>query len=250
MPRLTHHKAKQVSVNRRRHYELDGQRYPGITTILSATKPKEERDRLWAWKQRVGAAEATRITTTASRSGTKLHKLLRQHLQAKSVQGESVQGESVQGESLQPETPEIPEAVMGYWESIQPVLEPIQDILLVEGAIWHPSGFAGYPDALVLYNEHLSLCDWKTARRPKQAEWIEDYFMQIAAYVQGVNWVYQDEGIVVERGLVAIALDGQAAQTFPLGPVELEQYWQKFQKRLRQFYYRQGLQPPRSPRSE
>lgn len=245
MPRLTHHKAKQVSVNRRRHYELDGQRYPGITTILSATKPKEERDRLWAWKQRVGAAEATRITTTASRSGTKLHKLLRQHLQAKSVQGESVQGES-----LQPETPEIPEAVMGYWESIQPVLEPIQDILLVEGAIWHPSGFAGYPDALVLYNEHLSLCDWKTARRPKQAEWIEDYFMQIAAYVQGVNWVYQDEGIVVERGLVAIALDGQAAQTFPLGPVELEQYWQKFQKRLRQFYYRQGLQPPRSPRSE
>ncbi len=224
MPRLQHHKAKQVSVNRKRHYEIDGQALPGITTILNDTKPKAARDRLRAWQERIGKDEARRITTNASRCGTQLHKLLRQQLNH--------------------ETPEIPETVTGYWDSIQPVINNIEDILLVEGAIWHPKGFAGYPDALVMLDRQLHLCDWKTAIRPKTAEDIEDYFLQIAAYVHGVNWVYQDEAIVVERGMVAIALDDQPAQTFPLGPAELEDYWEKFQKRTRQYYYRRRMKPP------
>ena len=229
MPRLHHYKAKQVAVNRKRHYEIGGQTLPGITTILSDTKPKAARDRLRAWQERIGKDEAQRITTHASRCGTKLHKALRQQLNQ--------------------ETPDITEAIAGYWTSIQPVIDGIEETLLVEGAIWHPKGFAGYPDALIVLEGQLCLCDWKTAIRPKRAEDIEDYFMQIAAYVHGVNWVYQDETIMAERGqvtqgMVAIALDNQPAQTFRLGPAELAQYWEQFKKRTRQYYYRRRLKPP------
>ena len=130
-----------------------------MTTILSATKPWEAKQRLWRWRERIGSEEANRITTTASRAGTKIHKVIRSYLRQ--------------------EDWSLPEGTQGFWASIEPVLKNIDRVLLVEGAVWHPLKFAGYPDALMMYDGQLLVCDWKTARRPKQAEWIEDYFMQV-----------------------------------------------------------------------
>ncbi len=213
---LPHFKAKQVSVNRRRHYEVEGQRLPGVTTILSATKPPEAKERLWRWRERVGPEEANRITAKASRAGTKIHKVIKAYLRQ--------------------EEWTLPEGTEGFWASIEPVLNNIDDVLLVEGAVWHPLKFAGYPDALIVYNDQLLVCDWKTARRPKQAEWIEDYFLQVAAYCWAVNWVYRDYDIRVEQAMVAIALEDIPAQLFTLTPEQLDQHWGAFQKRLRQYY--------------
>ena len=213
---LPHYKAKQISVNRRRHYEVEGQRLPGVTTILSATKPWEAKERLWRWRERVGTEEANRITTKASRAGTKIHKVIKAYLRQ--------------------EEWTLPEGTEGFWASIEPVLKNIEDVLLVEGAVWHPLKFAGYPDALMVYDGQLLVCDWKTARRPKQADWIEDYFLQVAAYCWAVNWVYRDYDIKVERAMVAIALEDTPAQLFTLTPDKLDQHWGQFQQRLRQYY--------------
>ncbi len=219
MPRLHHYKAKQVSINRRRHYQIEGHHYPGVTTILSATKPYADRQKLWAWQAKVGQAEARQITTSAATAGTQLHKCIRQHLNQ--------------------EAPTIPEAIIGYWHSIAPVLQSVQEPLLVEGAVWHPEGFAGFPDALVQVGDRLYVCDWKTARKPKRREWITDYCLQVAAYAQAINWVYQDNAVRVEQALIAIALDGHDAQTFELSPSELSGYWQQFQARLQQYQHTQ-----------
>ncbi|MEM6252108.1 MAG: PD-(D/E)XK nuclease family protein [Cyanobacteria bacterium P01_D01_bin.156] len=213
---LPHYKAKQVSVNRRRHYEVEGQRFPGVTTILSATKPREAKERLWRWRERIGSEEANRITAKASRSGTRIHKVIKAYLRQ--------------------EDWALPEGTEGFWTSIEPVLKEINQVLLVEGAVWHPLKFAGYPDALMVYDGQLLICDWKTARRPKQAEWIEDYFLQVAAYCWAVNWVYRDHDITVERAMVAIALEDHPAQLFKLEPDQLNQHWRQFQQRLHQYY--------------
>ena len=219
---LPHYKAKQVSVNRKRYFEIEGNCFPGVTTILSATKPWEEKKRLFEWRDRIGAEEANRITTKASRSGTKIHKVIKSYLR---------------GDDW-----ELPEGTEAFWDSILPILNRVEDTLLVEGAVWHPLKFAGYPDALVVYDGQLILCDWKTARRPKQADWIGDYFMQVAAYSWAVNWVYREHDIRVERAMVAIALEHNDAQIFTLNPDELSQHWSTFQERLRQFYaFRQKL---------
>ena len=127
MLELPYYKAKQVSVNRKRHYEIEGHCYPGITTILSATKPYEEKKRLWDWQDRIGKDEARKITTNSSRSGTRIHKIIKSHLKQ--------------------EPYELPEGLDGFWNSIEPVLKEIDEVLLVEGAVWHPLKFAGYPDA-------------------------------------------------------------------------------------------------------
>lgn len=216
MPRLHRYQAKQVSINRRRHYQIEGHHYPGVTTILSATKPYEDRKRLWDWQARVGKSEAQQITSKAASAGTKLHKLIGQHLNQEAIT--------------------IPDAIAGYWHSIAPILETVQEPWLVEGAVWHPDGFAGFPDALIQVNDQLYVCDWKTARKPKRREWITDYCLQVAAYTQAINWVYPDVG--VNQALIAIALDGSDAQTFELSATDLEDYWQQFQQRLQQFYDR------------
>ncbi|MEO0455446.1 MAG: hypothetical protein AAF152_02525 [Cyanobacteria bacterium P01_A01_bin.114] len=216
---LPHYKAKQVSVNRKRYFEIEGNCYPGVTTILSATKPWEAKERLFRWRDRIGTEEANRITTTASRAGTKIHKVIKSYLRG--------------------DPWELPEGTERFWQSILPILNRIEETLLVEGAVWHPLKFAGYPDALIVYDGQLILCDWKTARRPKQPDWIEDYFLQVAAYSWAVNWVYRDCDIKVERAMVAIALEDSAAQTFILETDELNDHWRGFQKRLRQFYRQQ-----------
>lgn len=220
---LPHYKAKQVSVNRKRHYEIEGHCYPGITTILSATKPYEEKKRLWEWQDRIGKDEARKITTTSARSGTRIHKVLKAHLKQEDY--------------------ELPEGLDGFWQSIEPVLAEIDEVLLVEGAVWHPLKFGGYPDAVMRFEGELCVCDWKTARRPKKIEWIEDYCMQVAAYCYAVNWVYRDTGIQIEKGVIAIALEEHPAQVFQLNADDLFYYWGNFQKRLKQ-YYRQLVRIP------
>ncbi|HEY9762593.1 MAG TPA: PD-(D/E)XK nuclease family protein [Trichocoleus sp.] len=216
--KLAHYQAKRVQVNRRWHYEIAGHRYPGVTTILAATKPQADREALYRWRQRVGIETAKQISGQASSVGTGLHKHIAAYLKGK--------------------TAELPERLSGYWSSIETVLQDIDEVLLVEGAVWHKHGFVGFPDALVVHQGQLCLCDWKTARKPKQIEWITDYCLQVAAYCAAVNAVYGDEGIAVERALIAIALDDQPAQRFEVNPAELGLHWQGFQQRLFQFQNR------------
>lgn len=213
--RLPHYSVKRVRQNRKQLYEIEGRCYPGVTTVLSATKPWEDRQALQQWRQRVGVEEAQRISGRASSAGTRLHKQIAAYLNGKAV--------------------EIPIDLMGYWASIEPVLTQVEDVLLVEGVVWHSRGFVGFPDALVVLKGELHLCDWKTALRPKQADWIGDYFLQIAAYRAAATQVYEEFGLEVTRGLIAIALDHQPAQLFEASLEAMDNYWQQFQRRLREF---------------
>lgn len=214
---LPRYQVKRVRRDRTYLYEIAGEDccYPGVTKILSATKPPEARQSLWRWQQSVGVDEARRITNKAASAGTRLHKQIAAHLSGEAV--------------------EIPADIGGYWESIWPVLAQVEEVLLVEGSVWHSDGFVGFPDALVIYGGQVCLCDWKTARKPKQRDWIEDYCLQIAAYRMAAHQVYAELGLRVNRGLVAIALDQQPAQLFELSGAEMDGYWSQFQKRLEQY---------------
>ncbi|MGB3135731.1 MAG: PD-(D/E)XK nuclease family protein, partial [Nodosilinea sp.] len=196
-------------------YEVAGRYYPGVTTVLSATKPQAAREALQRWRQRVGVEESQRISGKASSTGTRLHKQIAAYLNDRPA--------------------DIPAELTPYWASIQPVLAQVDEVLLVEGAVWHSAGFVGFPDALVVMEGELYLCDWKTALRPKQPQWLEDYFLQIAAYRAAVMQVYAEFGLEVQRGLVAIALADQPAQLFKLSLTDIENHWEQFQRRLQEF---------------
>jgi genome maintenance exonuclease 1 len=199
-------------------YEIAGRRYPGVTTILSATKPLEARQALQQWRDRMGADAAQQISNRASSAGTRLHKQI-----ARFLQGDTV---------------EISADLTDYWESISPVLNAAEETLLVEGAVWHDAGYVGFPDAVVAYQNQVWVCDWKTALKPKRLEWVGDYCLQVAAYLQAIEQVYEETGIDVAGALIAIALTDAPAQTFWLTRDEIEMHWQSFQSRLRQYQRR------------
>lgn len=214
--KLPRYGAKRVRCDRTTLYEVEGRRYPGVTKILSATKPAADRQALWRWRQSVGFEAAKQISGKASSAGTRLHKQIAAYLNQQVVA--------------------IPDDIYGYWQSIEPTLEHIEEVLLVEGAVWHSAGFVGFPDALVVYQGEICLCDWKTARKPKRSEWIQDYFLQIAAYRAAASQVYEGFGLRVEQGLVAIALDQEPAQLFHVSMADMDLHWRNFQDRLHAYY--------------
>ena len=57
-----------------RHYKIDGERYPSVTTILAML----EKSGLAQWRGAVGNAEADRISREATDYGTAIHALVEQ----------------------------------------------------------------------------------------------------------------------------------------------------------------------------
>lgn len=189
---------------RTRCYDTPAGPLPSVTTILSRTADKPG---LHAWRRRVGAAEAARVTKEAADRGTRLHA--------------DVEGVLLRGE--------MPQDITPWLASLVPFLGRVQAAHLVEGMVWHPLGYAGCLDLLATVDGELAIVDWKTASRPKLAEWTEDYQLQVAAYCAAASSVY---GLRVRRGWVAIALEDQEAQVVEVDAVAA---WARWKARVAQF---------------
>jgi genome maintenance exonuclease 1 len=199
------------TVNRQRRLVFDGQAYASVSTILAATKPVADRLALQKWRKRVGYAQAQQISTQACRRGTSIHTAINLFLD---------------GQDLPDDVTDNP-----YWYSIKPILESVWEVHLLESAVYHAEqGYAGRLDCLGTWQGELCLFDWKTASKPKKLEWINDYCLQVTAYTAAVNHLY---GVQIERALIAIALEDQAAQIFLLNADDLSHYWAQFLVRLR-----------------
>ena len=71
-------KTVREMVEGQRHYILNQEKLPSVTTILSATQSAEKRESLAKWRERVSEAEATRIVDSAGARGTAMHTILEQ----------------------------------------------------------------------------------------------------------------------------------------------------------------------------
>lgn len=186
---------------RTRCYATPAGPLPSVTTILSATANNFG---LHAWRKRVGAAEANRISREAAERGTQLH----------------ADVESVLLYQRQPS------AITPWLASLLPFLARISQAHLVEGAVWHPVGYAGCVDLVATVDDGLAVVDWKTAAKPKLKEWCLDYELQVAAYCAAVSRVY---GIRCLRGWVVIALEDCEAQVLE---VDVMRRWTEWKERV------------------
>ena len=66
-------KSTRSIVDGSRHYAVNEERLPSVTTILKATESEEKKASLQAWKQRVGQKQAEIITREASSRGSSMH---------------------------------------------------------------------------------------------------------------------------------------------------------------------------------
>jgi hypothetical protein len=170
----------------------EGNRYPSVTTILSELSKAG----IAAWRKRVGAEEANRISTQAGSRGTKVHQICEDYLNNKP--------DYLDGQ--------MPANVFTF-KQIQPILDQyVDNIQYLEAPLY--SDFlktAGRVDCIAEFDGKLSIIDFKTSRKPKKKEWISNYFMQASCYA--VMYEERTE-IPVSRTVVIVAVDGSEPQVF------------------------------------
>ena len=183
-------KLQQVNENGTRYYVTpEGNKYPSITTVLSAYNLNA----IMEWRQRVGEEEANKISRKASSRGTRIHKLCEDYLDNKTPEFKS---------PLDAET----------FETFKPVLHRIDNIHAQELRMYSDHlRIAGTVDCIGEFDGKLSVIDFKTARKLKNKEQIENYFMQAAAYAIMFEERFQ---IPVARTVIAIAVDEEEPQVF------------------------------------
>jgi len=91
--------------------------------------------------------------------------------------------------------------------------------------------YAGTADACGLYNSKESILDFKQSNKPKKREWIEDYFLQIAAYGLAHNEVYSTN---ITQGVILVCTPPPECvfQEFILSGNDFKRYQELFLKKV------------------
>ena len=196
-------------------YETPMGTMPSVTTILGATSSPEAKARLKAWLERPGAHEES---ARACKRGSWVHEQLENHLQNLPVKRHL--------------------AFNGYLQSMMPWVEAnIIEPCMIEAPIWHPAGFSGTFDLLAWCDQwpELTLVDWKTSKRPRSADLIDNYADQLAAYRAGLSHTYS---VTPQKGVLVI---GRPAATKPdvwiFDEEELDRRERKFMGRVRDYQH-------------
>lgn len=201
-------------------YQTPCGKFPGVTTILGATSAGKER--LQQWLQR---PDAQSISDAAKARGTWTHASIEAWINAHTAGTPAPDAKHF--------------AFGGYWRSMRPWLETHwTHAVALEKPVYHPSGFAGSFDALgyAAYGrspEALTLFDWKTSKRKRDADLVEDYFCQLGAYAHAIHYVY---GIRPERAVLVIARPAGGPDLWELDGDELAEATCRFKKRLTAYY--------------
>src|SRR6056300_2065487 len=204
-------------VTRKRVYVTpDGDRLPSVTTILSATK---DMTHLNEWKKRVGEENARRITTEAAGVGTAMHNNLERFLCGM---------ERKPGNNLvHVQANKMADVI------IENALVDMDAIWGIEQALYYPEMYSGTTDLVGMYKGQPSICDFKQTNKPKKKEWVEDYYLQMAAYAMAHNAVY---GTNIREGHVFMCSRDLQYQQFDLWPDEFEHWSNEWLKRVEDYY--------------
>jgi len=172
------------------YHTPDGKHYPSVTTVLSAHTKKGILD----WRERVGEEEANRVSRKAAFRGTRFHNMAEKYLQNELSGGDF--------------------SLMDYemFKVAQPVLDRIDNIRAQESTLWsHHLRLAGRVDCIAEFDGKLSVIDFKTARREKDEEHIQHYYMQAAAYAIMFE---ERTKIPINRLVIAIVVEDGFMQVF------------------------------------
>ena len=199
----------------KRVYEISSYRLPSVTTILGATKNTEF---LTKWKAKVGEVEADRIKNVSSARGTSMHKFLESY-----VTGVGYDDLTELGQAARPMADKIME--IG--------LAPVEEYYGSEVTLHYPGLYAGQTDLICNHNGMETVVDFKQANRPKKKEWIEDYYLQIAAYAMAHDYVY---GSSIQQGVIMVCTPDLYYQEFKVIGAELRRWKHAFLKRLDMYH--------------
>ncbi|MGA0848039.1 MAG: hypothetical protein ACO3PY_05485 [Pontimonas sp.] len=191
---------------------------PSVTTVLSGSR---DNSGLEEWRESVGVERANEILKVACFRGTGHHENIERFLTDGTEPGFNF-------------------LLTPFWKSTRSFVREVERAVLLEGAVWHPDGYAGTLDCIAYLPEdglQPTLLDWKTADTPRKPNKLYDYSLQCAAYVTAANYVYGHMGLAIERAAIVVALPDQEPQIVRIDADALTQYYQHFLARLQRFTF-------------
>ena len=180
------------NINGKRHYVTpDGNKYISITSLLSNLSKAS----IQKWRERVGEDEARKITTQASRRGTSVHNICESY----------IKNEYGHLDGRMPNEVDL-------FSSIQPLLNRIDNIHVVEGSMWSDHlKLAGRTDLIGEFDNRLSVIDYKTSSKKKTWEMCNQYFMQGTFYAIAYE---ERTGIPVDTIVIIMAVENEQPLLF------------------------------------
>jgi hypothetical protein len=198
-----------------RTYQVNGFSLPSVTTILNRTK---DQGYLKTWKEKIGHEEAARIFNLSSKRGTAMHKFLEKH-----IAGAGYEDLTDIGVQAKPMAQKI----------IDVGLTPVAEYYGSEVMLYYPDLYAGTTDLVCKHNDLDTIIDFKQSNRPKEEAWIEDYYLQIAAYAMAHDYIH---GSNIEQGIIMVCTPDLYYQEFKFSGPTLRSWKHKFLKRLDAYY--------------
>jgi len=193
LPKLT----RKTTDTGRKYCTPENNSYPSITTVLGIVGKQA----IIEWRARVGAEEANKISRQASTRGTAVHKLAENYINNDSNY----------------KSKHMPVNIYTF-NQIKPIIDArINNIYFQEAFLYSDIlKTAGQVDLISEWIcddgvTRLAIIDFKTSLRPKEKEWITNYFIQTFFYAAAF---LEMTGIAIKKGVILIAVDDSEPQVF------------------------------------
>lgn len=209
---------RETQTNGKRQYVGDDSiPVPSVTTVLSETGDKTA---LINWRKRVGDVEANRISQEAAGLGTKVHNAIEKYILNEEWDTFGNNHVSVLAKTM-------------TTMMVENGLTKIDELWGVEVGLIAAGLYAGTSDAIGVYEGEDAIIDFKTAKKIKKREWIEDYFMQGCAYALAHNEMMGTE--IRKVVILMVDREGKFAE-FTIKGEEFDEYCDKWAQRLADYF--------------
>jgi len=199
-----------------RIYEIDGINMPSVTSILGNIPDRKQK--IEAWRQSVGVKMANYISVSATTRGKTTHTLIENHLR----------NEDDKNVGITAVTP------LGLFRIIKPYLARINNIHMLEEIIYSKEiGVAGQVDCIAEYKGKLSVIDFKTSTKRRDADYNYGNFLQCSAYAKMFEELYPEKKI--EQTVILAACEDGFVQEWLHGEDKIKDHQDLFYKHTKDF---------------
>ena len=211
-------KSMRSLIDGKRHYDIDQEKLPSVTTILSATQSEEKKKSLADWKARMGPQYADRVRDLAAMRGTAMHRYLEAF-----IDGTGHKDLTSIGKEAEQMAKRIIESGLG----------DLEEVWGQEVTLYYPGLYAGATDIVGIYEGQPAIIDFKQTNKPKKREWISDYFAQLGAYCMAHNYVY---GTKIQSGIILMCSKDLLFQKFEVEGNDFVKHQHDFLRKIDQYY--------------
>ena len=211
---------ERVEENDMRFYkDSNNDLVPSVTTILDATGDKSG---ITQWRRKVGPAQADAIVQESTLIGSAVHEAIENYLLGKSWSNFTEDRNGFLAKSISS-------------KFISSCLNGIDEVWGLESGLILDGLYAGTADCIGVYKGLPAIIDFKTAKKLKRKDWIEDYFLQCSAYANAHNVMFETS----INDLVILMVDRDLLfKEFHIKKDEFSLYTDRWKKRLIKFHNR------------